>query len=149
MQPETLVELTAEIVSAHVENNTVSARELPALIQTIHGALAALGRPAIVEPEQLTPAVPVRSSVRPDALTCLDCGAKFMMLKRHLGTEHSLTPAEYRERWGLKADYPMAAPNYAAKRAELARRIGLGRKPGQKVTSTKATKARVRKASTK
>jgi predicted transcriptional regulator len=75
--------------------------------------------------------VSVRASVKPDAVTCLDCGAKFKMLKRHLGTDHGITPAEYRVRWNLPADYPMVAPDYAAKRKELAVRIGLGRKPGQ------------------
>ena len=82
--------------------------------------------------EKLIPAVSIRASVKPDAVTCLDCGAKMKMLKRHLGTEHGMTPAEYRTRWNLPADYPMVAPEYAAKRKELAVRIGLGRKPGQK-----------------
>lgn len=129
MQSEALIELTAEIVSAHVENNTVGAGELPALIQTVHDALASLGQPAAPAPEVLTPAVPVRSSVKADAIICLDCGAKLKMLKRHLGTDHGLTPSEYRERWSLKNDYPMVAPDYAAKRSELALKIGLGRKP--------------------
>lgn len=129
MQPQALIELTADIISAHVENNSVSAAELPALIWTVHQALASLGQTAAPAPEQLTPAVGIRSSIKPDSLTCLDCGAKLKSLKRHLGTSHGLTPAGYRERWALKSDYPMVAPDYAAQRAELAKRSGLGRKP--------------------
>ena len=144
MQPQTLVELTAEIVSAHIENNNVGAANLPALIQTVHQALASLGQPAAPEPEQLSPAVAVRSSVKADALTCLDCGTKLKALKRHLGAKHGLTPAEYRERWALKSDYPMVAPNYAAKRAELAKKIGLGRKPKAQQPPKRARKLSIK-----
>lgn len=129
MQPQALIELTADIISAHLEKNSVSGAELPVLIQTVHEALASLGQPAAPEPEQLTPAVAIRSSIKADALTCLDCGAKLKSLKRHLGMSHGLTPAQYRERWALKSDYPMVAPAYAAQRSELAKKIGLGRKP--------------------
>ena len=131
MPDEALLDHVADIVSAHVSNNSVSANDLPGLIQSVYASLAALGQapePAVAE---LKPAVSVRSSVKPDAVTCLECGERMKMLKRHLGTEHGMTPAQYRTRWSLPADYPMVAPDYAAKRKELAVRIGLGRKPGQ------------------
>ena len=131
MQNEALLDHVADIVSAHVSNNSVSANDLPGLIQAVYASIAALGQAPEPVVEELKPAVSVRSSVKPDAVTCLECGEKMKMLKRHLGTEHGLTPAEYRTRWNLPADYPMVAPDYAAKRKELAVRIGLGRKPGQ------------------
>ena len=131
MADETLLDHVADIVSAHVSNNSVSANDLPDLIQAVYASLAALGQAPEPIDEKLTHAVSVRASIKPDAVTCLDCGAKMKMLKRHLGTEHGMTPAEYRARWNLPADYPMVAPDYAAKRKELAVRIGLGRKPGQ------------------
>lgn len=129
MENEALLDHVADIVSAHVSNNAVAASDLPGLIQAVYASLAALGQapePAVAE---LKPAVSVRASVKPDAVTCLECGEKMKMLKRHLGTEHGMTPADYRARWNLPADYPMVAPDYAAKRKELAVRIGLGRKP--------------------
>jgi predicted transcriptional regulator len=133
MPYETLLDHVADIVSAHVSNNSVSANDLPGLIQSVYASLAALGQaPAPIE-EKLTPAVSVRASVKPDAIACLECGSKFKMLKRHLGTDHNMTPAEYRQRWNLPSDYPMVAPEYAAMRGELAKKIGLGRKPGVKV----------------
>ena len=131
MADEMLLDHVADIVSAHVSNNSVSANELPGLIQSVYASLAALGEAPEPIPEKLNPAVSVRASVKSDAIACLECGAKFKMLKRHLGTDHGMTPAEYRARWNLLADYPMVAPDYAAKRKELAVRIGLGRKPGQ------------------
>jgi predicted transcriptional regulator len=131
MADDMLLDHVADIVAAHVSNNSVSANDLPALIKSVHTALAALGQAPEPVEEERKPAVSVRSSVKPDAVTCLECGAKMKMLKRHLGTDHGLTPAEYRTRWNLAADYPMVAPDYAAKRKELALRIGLGRKPGQ------------------
>ena len=131
MENEALLDHVADIVSAHVSNNAVAASDLPGLIQAVYVSLAALGQAPEPALEELKPAVSVRSSVKPDAVTCLECGEKMKMLKRHLGTEHGLTPAEYRTRWSLPADYPMVAPDYAAKRKELAVRIGLGRKPGQ------------------
>ncbi len=131
MENETLLDHVADIVSAHVSNNPVATSDLPSLIQSVHAALAALGQVSEPVEEKRAPAVSIRTSVKPDAVTCLECGAKMKMLKRHLGTEHSLTPAEYRARWNLAPDYPMVAPDYAAKRKELAVRIGLGRKPGQ------------------
>lgn len=132
MADETLLGHVADIVSAHVSNNSVTANDLPGLIWSVYASLAALGQTPEPVKEKLTPAVSVRASVKPDAVTCLDCGEKMKMLRRHLGTEHGMTPAEYRARWNLPADYPMVAPDYAAKRKELAVRIGLGRKPGEK-----------------
>ncbi len=131
MENEALLDHVADIVSAHVSNNAIAAADLPGLIQAVYASLAALGRAPEPAQEELKPAVSVRASVKPDAVTCLECGDKMKMLKRHLGTEHGLTPAEYRARWSLPADYPMVAPDYAAKRKELAVRIGLGRRPGQ------------------
>jgi predicted transcriptional regulator len=128
---ETLITLTSDIVAAHVSNNNVVVDDVPALIQKVYGALAGLGAapPAEVKPE---PAVSVRSSIKNDHIVCLEDGKKMKMLKRHLMTDHGLTPAEYRTRWGLSADYPMVAPDYAEKRRALAKEIGLGRKPGQR-----------------
>ena len=131
MADETLLDHVADIVSAHVSNNSVSANDLPGLIQSVYASLASLGQVPEPTEEVRIPAVSVRASLKPDAVTCLDCGAKFKMLKRHLGTDHGMTPADYRARWNLPADYPMAAPDYAAMRADLARKNGLGRKPGQ------------------
>ena len=133
MDNETLVLLTADIVSAHVSNNDVALTAIPGLIQSVYQALANVDAPAPVVEAKREPAVSVRASVKPDAVTCLECGFKGKMLKRHLTTEHNLTPAEYKARWNLSADHPLVAPSYAAQRAALAKTIGLGRKPGQKV----------------
>jgi predicted transcriptional regulator len=124
-----LLALTGEIVSAHAANNAVARDEVAPLIQSVFDKLNALAsdeEPASVE---LTPAVPIRRSVTDDYIVCLEDGKKLKMLKRHLMTAYSMTPEEYRAKWGLKPDYPMVAPNYAQKRQELARKIGLGRKP--------------------
>ena len=128
---DVLVTLTSDIVAAHVSNNNVAVEEVSALIQNVFGALSGLGEEVEddVRPE---PAVSVRASVKQDHLVCLEDGKKMKMLKRHLMTDHGLTPAEYRARWGLPADYPMVAPEYAERRRALAKSIGLGRKPGQK-----------------
>jgi len=129
---ETLITLASDIVAAHVSNNSVSVEELPSLIEKVYGALSGLtgsGSATAAPPE---PAVSIRSSIKPDSITCLDCGKKMKMLKRHLSTDHGLSTDEYRQRWNLPADYPLVAPNYAEKRRELAKKIGLGRKPGQK-----------------
>jgi predicted transcriptional regulator len=125
---DTLLTLTADIVAAHVSNNSVAVNDLPNLIQNVHQALSGISgsRPAAEEKPQ--PAVSVRSSVKPDSVTCLECGQKQKMLKRHLMTAHSSTPAEYRQRFGLASDYPMVAPNYAEQRRKLAKSIGLGTK---------------------
>ena len=126
---ETLITLTADIVSAHVSNNSVAVNDLPTLIQNVHGALSALGGSA-AEPEaqKQEPAVSVRSSIKPDYIVCLEDGKKLKMLKRHLMTHYQMTPDEYRQKWGLNADYPMVAPNYAEQRRTLAKKIGLGTK---------------------
>jgi len=128
---ETLITLTSDIVAAHVSNNSVSVDEVATLIQNVYGALASLGVAPAAE-EKPEPAVSVRASVKSDHIVCLEDGKKMKMLKRHLMTDHGMTPAEYRTRWGLPADYPMVAPDYAEKRRALAKEIGLGRKPGQK-----------------
>jgi predicted transcriptional regulator len=128
MADETLLALVADIVSAQVSHNSVSVSDLPALIQSVYGTLAKLGEPQVPVEEKREPAVSIRSSVKPDAVTCLECGAKFKMLKRHLATDHNLTPDAYRAYWGLPASYSLVAPDYAAKRKELAVKIGLGRK---------------------
>ncbi len=125
---ENLLALTADIVTAHVSNNDVAAADLPELIARVHGALAGLGVQAEPEPE-LTPAVSIRASVKPDHLVCLEDGKKFQTLKRHLRVDHGLTPDEYRAKWGLPADYPMTARNYSERRQALAKELGLGRKP--------------------
>ncbi len=120
--------LTAQIVSAHVSNNTVSPDALPSLIQEVYKTLAGVGKEA-PEPERPQPAVPVKKSVFPDHIICLEDGKKLKMLKRHLKTAYNMTPEQYRDRWGLPPDYPMVAPNYARHRSSLAKKIGLGTKP--------------------
>ena len=129
---ETLITLTTDIVVSYVSNNSVAAEEIPALIKNVHGTLSGLGSGGDVEEARPDPAVSIRSSVKKDHVVCLEDGKKMKMLKRHLMTDHGLTPDEYRARWGLPSDYPMVAPDYAEKRRELAKKIGLGRKPGQK-----------------
>jgi predicted transcriptional regulator len=132
-----LLTLTTEIVSAHVANNTVAVSDLPQLIQEVYRTLASVGNvPAA--PERPQPAVPVKKSVTPDYIICLEDGKKLKMLKRHLKTAYDMSPEEYRERWGLPADYPMVAPNYAAHRSSLAKKIGLGTKPRRRVGKAKA-----------
>ncbi len=121
-----LLSLTADIVASHVANNTVAVSDLPSLIQNVYAALAKLGsdpEPGLPIQE---PAVPIRASVKPDFIVCLESGKKLKMLKRHLMTHFNMTPDEYRAKWNLPADYPMVAPNYALKRQELAKKIGLG-----------------------
>ena len=130
MDQENILTLAADIVSAHVSNNSVAAADLPNLIQAVYGALNSLGSEAPATEVPQTPAISIRASVKPDAITCLECGFKGKMLKRHLSSDHNLTPAEYKVKWKLGADYPLVAPNYATKRKELAVKIGLGRKPG-------------------
>jgi predicted transcriptional regulator len=127
---ETLITLTSDIVAAHVSNNSVGVDDLATLISNVYGALSGLGQAAPVVEELPEPAVSVRASVKPDYIVCLEDGKKLKMLKRHLMTHYNMTPDQYRQRWNLPADYPMVAPNYAEKRRELAKSIGLGRKPG-------------------
>lgn len=122
-----LLKLTAEIVAAHVSNNTLPASELPQLISQVYASLSDTGKATSTE-ERPAPAVPVKKSVMPDHIVCLEDGKKLKMLKRHLKTSYDLTPEQYRERWGLPADYPMVAPNYAKRRSALAKEIGLGKR---------------------
>jgi predicted transcriptional regulator len=122
-----IVSLTATIVSAHIANNHVPADQLPSLIRDVHQALATVGQTP-VEPVKSQPAVDVKKSVFPDHIVCLECGASFKMLKRHLATDHGMTPEEYRDKWNLPPSYPMVAPEYAATRSQLAKDSGLGRK---------------------
>ena len=122
--------MTAEIVGAYVGHHTVAATDLPDLIAMVGKGLASLGQAeAAPEEEKPTPAVPIKRSVTPDHIVCLEDGKTLKMLKRHLKTRYDMTPDEYRKRWGLKDDYPMVAPSYAAQRSDLAKKIGLGRKP--------------------
>ena len=118
--------LTTQIVAAYVSNNPVPVGELPSLIRQVHTALVNVGAPAEISAERPQPAVPVKRSVTPDYIICLEDGKKLKMLKRHLKTAFNMTPEEYRERWELPADYPMVAPNYATQRSRLAKQIGLG-----------------------
>lgn len=121
------IELTAEIVSAYVSNNTVSAAEIPSLISQVYSALSRVsGKPGESPAEPLKPAVSVKKSITPEHLVCLEDGKKFKSLKRHLRTQYNMTPEQYREKWSLGADYPMVAPNYAAARSQLAKQMGLG-----------------------
>ncbi|MGH7102771.1 MAG: MucR family transcriptional regulator [Acetobacteraceae bacterium] len=119
--------LTAQIVSAHVSNNSVSPDALPALIQDVYRTLAGVGK-ASAPAEKPQPAVPVKRSVFPDYIVCLEDGKKLKMLKRHLKTAYNMSPEQYRERWGLPAEYPIVAPNYTRHRSSLAKKIGLGTK---------------------
>ena len=131
---ETLITLTSDIVAAHVSNNNVAVEDVPSLITTVYGALSNLGKGAEEEEPRPEPAVSVRASIKPDYIVCLEDGKKLKMLKRHLMTHYNLTPEQYRQRWNLPADYPMVAPNYAERRRELAKKIGLGRKPTKRRT---------------
>ena len=122
------IDLTADIVSSYVANNSVPVSELSALIHNFHQSLTQLGRPVVHENKQQEPAISVRKSVTSDFIICLEDGKKFKSLKRHLHTRYNMTPAEYRAKWGLPSDYPMVAPNYSAARSNLANAMGLGRK---------------------
>src|SRR4029077_5200734 len=125
-QSSDLLTLTTEIVAAHVSNNTVSVGDLPQLINQVYNSLANIGSTPSPPAERPQPAVPVKKSVFPDYIVCLEDGKKLKMLKRHLKTAYNMTPESYRERWGLTTDYPMVAPNYARQRSRLAKEIGLG-----------------------
>ncbi|MGF7160481.1 putative transcriptional regulator [Rhodoligotrophos appendicifer] len=123
-----LAELTAEIVAAYVANNAVPSESLPSLIKDVYRALNGTMEPEEKQVAELKPAVPVRRSVTPDYIICLEDGKKFKSLKRHLRTQYEMTPEQYREKWALPSDYPMVAPNYAAARSDLAKQMGLGQK---------------------
>jgi predicted transcriptional regulator len=125
---DTLLTLTADIVAAHVSNNSVAVNDLPNLIQNVHGALTAIaGTTSAAEPKP-EPKVSIRASIKPDYIVCLEDGKRLKMLKRHLMTHYNMTPDQYRQKWGLSGDYPMVAPNYAEQRRKLAKSIGLGTK---------------------
>ena len=125
---DTLLTLTADIVAAHVSNNSVAVNDLPMLIQNVHGALTGISGAAAAPEPRPEPKVSIRSSIKPDYIVCLDDGKRLKMLKRHLMTHYNMTPDQYRQKWGLSADYPMVAPNYAEQRRTLAKSIGLGTK---------------------
>lgn len=145
-----ITELTAEIVGAYVGHHTVATTDLPSLIATVGKELAGLGRtPPEPEQEKPTPAVPIKRSVRKDDVVCLICGKPQKMLKRHLATQHDLTPDDYRSTFGLKDDYPLVAPSYAAQRSALAKKIGLGRKPEPEKPAKAAAKKAPRKRAAK
>ena len=127
-KPDELLELTARVVAAHVSNNSVPVNDLPQLIREIHQALANIGSAESQTVERPSPAVPIKKSVTPDFIVCLEDGKKLKMLKRHLKTAYNMSPEDYRERWNLPQDYPMVAPNYAKQRSKLAKEIGLGTK---------------------
>jgi predicted transcriptional regulator len=131
-KPSELLALTTNIVAAHVTNNSVAVADLPRLIREVHDTLASVSGAGGREPERPTPAVAIKKSVTPDFIVCLEDGKKLKMLKRHLKTAYNLTPEQYRERWGLSADYPMVAPNYAKQRSRLAKQIGLGTRARRK-----------------
>ena len=131
-----IIEMTADIVAAYVGANSVAANDLPALIQSVHRALSGVANGADAsETAPKEPAVPIKKSITPDYLVCLEDGRKFKSLKRHLRTKYNMSPEEYRSKWGLAKDYPMVAPNYARARSELAKQMGLGQ--GGRQTSRK------------
>ena len=125
---DTLLTLTADIVAAHVSNNSVAVNDLPNLIQNVHSALSGISQSSSAPEPKPEPKVSIRSSVKPDYIVCLEDGKKLKMLKRHLMTHYNMTPEQYRQKWGLSPDYPMVAPNYAEQRRTLAKSIGLGPK---------------------
>jgi predicted transcriptional regulator len=125
---DTLLALTADIVAAHVSNNSVAVNDLPNLIQNVHAALSTISDTRSAPEARPEPKVPIRSSIKPDYIVCLEDGKRLKMLKRHLMTHYQMTPDQYRQKWGLNADYPMVAPNYAEQRRALAKSIGLGTK---------------------
>ena len=135
------VGLAAEIVASYVAHNSVPASELAHLIHNVHSALTTLGQPVVAEVKHQEPAVPVKKSITPDYIFCLEDGKKFKSLKRHLRTKFDMSPEEYRAKWGLPSDYPMVAPNYAAARSVLANAIGLGQKRSANAGRKKGSKS--------
>lgn len=146
---DTLLSLTADIVAAHVGNNNVLVGEVPTLIQNVHSALIGLGAPAAEPLVEQQPAISIRSSVKPDYIVCLEDGKKLKMLKRYLASNYNMTPAQYRAKWKLPADYPMVAPNYSSQRKDLAHKMGLGRKKAVETPAAAAPKRRGRPAKAK
>ena len=140
--PKNFIDLTASIVSAYVGNNPTPAAEIPGLISQIHAALVRVSSGRTEAPlEPAKPAVSIKKSISPDYIVCLEDGKRFKSLKRHLRTQYNLTPEQYRDKWGLPPDYPMVAPNYAARRSEFAKKIGLGRKAAEPKKPAKRTRA--------
>jgi predicted transcriptional regulator len=136
---EELLRMTTDVVAAYVRNNTLPTAQLAEVINAVYGSLKSLEGPVVpTPPELLKPAVPIRKSVTPEFLICLEDGKKLKMLKRHLRSTYNLTPDEYRAKWGLSPDYPMVAPNYAERRSEFAKKIGLGRGAGRQAISAKS-----------
>jgi predicted transcriptional regulator len=133
-----MLRLTAEIVAAHLAKNSVAPADVPRLIEEVYRTLATVGQAEPPEPERPRPAVPIKRSVTPDYLVCLEDGRKLKALKRHLRADHNMTPDQYRERWGLPLGYPMVAPNYAARRSAMAREFGLGGRPRRRPAGTDA-----------
>ncbi len=139
-----LLALSAEVVASYVGNNSVQPEQVTDMLRSVFTAMSSLSEPQSAQPEAPVPAVPIKKSVTDDHIICLEDGKKLKMLKRHLMAAYGMTPEQYREKWGLRPDYPMVAPNYAAKRQELAKKIGLGRKPGSggaKATGSGGAKA--------
>lgn len=145
MADELLVQLSADIVAAHVGHNAVPVSDIPIMIASVHAALAGLNQPSTAEPVKPEPAVAIRSSVRPDYIVCLEDGKRLKALKRYLRTHYDMSPEEYRAKWGLPATYPMVAPNYSKLRQELARKIGLGK--GTRAAAAPKKAAPVKRAS--
>jgi predicted transcriptional regulator len=143
-----LLDLTTEIVASYAGNNAIAASELPNLIARVHAALSGATAP-VEAPEALIPAVPVKKSITPDYIICLEDGAKLKMLKRYIRTRYNLSPEDYRRKWGLPADYPMTAPNYSATRSQLARDIGLGQKAPKRKSRRAAAAVRTPKTVSK
>jgi predicted transcriptional regulator len=143
--------LVAQILSSYLSNNTVAAADLPSVIDSVKRAFVGSGETVPTQSDAVTktwqPAVPVKKSVTPEAVTCLCCGEKFKTLRRHLQTTHQLSPREYRAAFGLRSDYPIVAPNYAAQRSDLAKSLGLGRKAGMKAAPKRAAAKRASKRS--
>jgi predicted transcriptional regulator len=133
---DTLLALTADIVAAHISNNKVATGDVPSVITTVYEALAGLAAPVEKATSAPQPAVSIRSSVKPDYIVCLEDGKKLKMMKRYLMTAYGMTPDEYRRKWGLSSDYPMAAPNYTETRRALAKQIGLGSKGRRKAAAS-------------
>jgi predicted transcriptional regulator len=139
MGEEELLRMTADVVAAYVSNNTLPTAQVGEIINAVYGSLKSLeGQVAQVPPEPQKPAVPIRKSITPEFLICLEDGKKLKMLKRHLRSTYSMTPDEYRSKWGLAPDYPMVAPNYAERRSEFAKKIGLGRGTGRQAARAKS-----------
>jgi predicted transcriptional regulator len=145
MENQQLVELTAEIVAAHVSRNRIDVGEVSGLVQRVHEALASLGVQED-EPQAKVPVVSVRASIKPDRLVCMECGRESKMLKRHLQTAHGMTPADYRKDYGLPNSYPMVAAEYSDRRRDLAKEAGLGRKKGEKLPAKGKGRGRKAKA---